>query len=98
MLAIQKRSQVISKKLILPNGAEFLAFFLISEENGQLRAQLLSVRPLSNPEAVPAYLLPSGITSSALNLAQKIASPYCFKTFKDFSFLTKQLTRAPSQI
>ena len=96
MLAIQKRAQVVSKRLTLPNGKEVLAFFLVSEVNGQFKASLLSFRPISDSKTSPVFALPSGIAASVINLNQKVRSPYFFKTYKDFSFLTAQLTRAPS--
>jgi hypothetical protein len=94
MLAIQKQSQIISKEIVLPNGVKAVALFLIHNDNGQLKARLISVRPL---ESQKAAALPVYFESQSVLPLKSICSEYCLKTFKDFAFLTSQLTRAPSR-
>ena len=102
MLALQTRSQIIPKEIRLPNGKLVLGIFLVSEENGKLKVRLVSIKPLEAGQgetltnevlALPAYYEAQTITPK-----KSVCSEYCFKTFKDFSFLTKQLTRAPARI
>ena len=93
MLSIQKQSQIVSKEIVLPNGVKAVALFLVYLDNGHLKARLVSVRPL---EAEKMASLPIYFESQTVLPKKSICSNYCFKTFKDFAFLTSQLTRAPS--
>jgi len=95
MLAIQKQSHIVSKEIVLPNGAKAVALFLIhNDNNGHLKARLISVRPLETQKttALPVYF-----ESESISPLSFVCSEYCLKTFKDFAFLTSQLARAPSR-
>jgi len=102
MLALQTRSQIIPKEIRLPNGKLVLGIFLVTEENGKLKARLVSIRPLEQGESFESnediLALPCYFETQSVLPKKSVCSEYCFKTFKDFSFLTKQFTRAPSRI
>ncbi|MEI6420112.1 MAG: hypothetical protein WCO30_00630 [bacterium] len=102
MLALQTRSQIIPKEIRLPNGKLVLGIFLVSEENGHLKARLVSIKPLEQSDSFRSteknLALPAYFEAQTIVPKKSVCSEYCFKTFKDFSFLTEQLTRAPSRI
>ncbi|MEI8339251.1 MAG: hypothetical protein WCF94_01145 [bacterium] len=95
MLAIQKRQQIVPKKVILPNGTEAWAMFLVCEENGELTAKLISVRPIGDiKETVLA--IAGTVAKVLVEVKKAICGEGQLSPFKDFSFMTEQLTRAPS--
>ena len=103
MLSIQRRSQIVSKEIQLPNGVVALGIFLVSETANGLQAQLISIRPInskSNFENRDSQVKALPIIKSEEVLASKdcTPSPYSFIASKDFSFFTSQKTRAPNSI
>jgi len=100
MLSIQRRSQIVSREIRLPNGVMALGIFLVSETADGLQAQLISIRSLGSEstfstkaevKALPVLKVKETPVSNDC-----IPSPYSFVVSKDFSFFTSQLTRAPS--
>ena len=100
MLSIQRRSQIVSKEIRLPNGVITLGIFLVSETTDGLQAQLISIRSLQSESAFSTQtevkaLLVLKIKEVPVS-KDCVPSPYSFVASKDFSFFTSQLTRAPS--
>lgn len=97
MLAIQKQSKFIQKKIQLPNGSWALVVFELREVNGKITAKAVSGQLLETPIAAEEILaLPIYIEKQ--NIAP-IISPYFSEIqslVKDFSFVLSQPTRAPA--
>lgn len=97
MLAIQKQSKFIEKKIQLPNGSWALVVFELSEVNGKITAKAVSGHLLETPITAEAVLaLPAYFERQTI---APVASPYfadIAAIVKDLSFVIAQPTRAPS--
>jgi hypothetical protein len=100
MLTIRQPKTKVLERIIRAKTGEFvLATFLVVEYQGQVRAKLLSIAPLTQEQAefqasaikaLPAPLVKT-VFEKVLTFGEEIISP-----FVDFSFFVSQPTRAPS--
>jgi hypothetical protein len=98
MLAVQKQSKYFSKVMMMPNGVEALVIFELVERNGHLIAKAIYAEAI-DASTIPeqkVYALPGSVICSDVTPVKGFFTAFVSPYFKDFSFLTSQLTRAPS--
>lgn len=96
MLALQKQSKFIEKKVQLPNGAWALVVFEVTEVGGKFVAEAVSGHLIENTVA-KAEVLALPVFIDIQNIAP-IESPFFAnieELIKDLSFITTQPTRGP---
>lgn len=97
MLALQKQSKFIEKKIQLPNGEWALVVFEISEVGGKFVAKAVSGHLIENTVAKEEVLaLPVFIDTQSI---APIESPFFADVealIKDLSFVVTQPARAPN--
>lgn len=100
MLAVQNQTKIIPKLMKMADGRIALVHFLVSFENGAIKARVLSVRYSGAEQASVSHGCPlalcgasekAGVISFEKSYYEAIVSPYT-----KLSFFVSQLTRAPS--
>jgi len=100
MLAVQKQPKYLSKVITMSNGTDALVIFELIERNGHIIARAVyaeTIKASSIPEQ-EVFMLPGDLSSATVIPTKSYFSTYVSPFFKDFTFLTSQLTRAPSTI
>jgi hypothetical protein len=98
MLAIQKQPKYFSKMVNMPDGTQALVVFELIERNGRLIAKAVYAEALnaSSIQEQEVCLLDGEVCSVSITPEKNCFTTYTSPYFKDFAFLTSQLTRAPS--
>ena len=99
MLALKSQGKIVERVVRTKTGEQVLAMFLVVEENGELKVQLLSVKPIlkvtgtkSPTVCLSGNCLKSPAIVSYRHNYHSVVSPF----FNLFEFFVSQPTRAPS--
>lgn len=93
MLSTHLRSQFVTKILTNATGEKFRVVFLVALVNGEVKAQVVSATPLTQPEAV---CLPKVHVKSPTTFTYTPTFSSKVSLFNSLFFFTSQPTRAPS--
>jgi hypothetical protein len=98
MLALQKQAKYFSQIVTLPNGERAFVVFELVDRGGQMIAKAIYAEKVET-ESIPEQqicALPGCISYSSVAPVKSTFGVYVSPFFRDFSFFTSQLTRAPS--
>lgn len=95
MLTTHLRSQFVTKTLTSSTGEQFRVVFLIALVSGEVKAQVVSVTPLST-KTTTTPCLPGVHTKVLISFTYTPPSVPKLSFFNSLFFFTSQPTRAPS--